>query len=237
MAIIVKGGGDYANITPIIIPAGRMRGDIDGDGKINANDIKRYSNGPTSVETIPAYADQNLSDLFPNGNIPLDFLAADVNNDGVINAKDLARIKQLNAGTKLVGQLSSDSLGNWTNNPNYATEEGQFYTDISITGMTASHSASVIVKGTYESGFFTKAECISGAIRIYAKLCPISALTAVVSWGTGDGTAVITTESEDLTEYAEHVADAAIHLPAVTTDDNGKILQVVNGVWTAVTPS
>ena len=33
-------GGDYANITPIIIPAGRMRGDIDGDGKINANDIQ-----------------------------------------------------------------------------------------------------------------------------------------------------------------------------------------------------
>ena len=26
-------------------------------------------------------------------------------------------------------------------------------------------------------------------------------------------------------------------LPIVTTDDNGKILQVVNGVWTAVTPS
>lgn len=32
--------------------------------------------------------------------------------------------------------------------------------------------------------------------------------------------------------YVEHYA-----LPNVTTDDNGKILQVVDGVWTAVTPS
>jgi hypothetical protein len=28
-----------------------------------------------------------------------------------------------------------------------------------------------------------------------------------------------------------------IALPAVTSSDNGKILQVVDGVWTAVTPS
>ena len=131
----------------------------------------------------------------------------------------------------------TEVTGNWTNNPNYATEDGQFYTDIPVTGMTANHSASVIAKGIYESGFFTKAECVEGAIRVYAKLCPIEALSAVVSWGTGDGTAVITTESEDLTSYAEHVDDITIHLPAVTTDDNGKILQVVDGVWTAVTPS
>lgn len=207
-------GGNFANHTFITIPAGRMRGDIDGDGNINANDIKRYSNGPTSVETISAYSNQTLSDLFPDGNIPLDFLAADVLNDGVINTKDLTRIKQLNVGNYSAGQASSDILGNWTNNPNYATEEGQFYTDIPITGMTTNHSASVIVKGTYESGFFTKAECVDGAIRIYAKLCPIEALTAVVSWGTGDGTAVITTESEDLTVYDAHIADADIHVTA-----------------------
>ena len=32
--------------------------------------------------------------------------------------------------------------------------------------------------------------------------------------------------------YVEHYA-----LPNVTTDNNGKILQVINGVWKAVTPS
>ena len=36
----------------------------------------------------------------------------------------------------------------------------------------------------------------------------------------------------NLINYIEHYA-----LPNVTTDDNGKILQVVDGVWKAVTPS
>ena len=33
-----------------------------------------------------------------------------------------------------------------------------------------------------------------------------------------------------------HTGNDGIHLPAVTASDNGKILQVVNGVWTLVTP-
>ena len=33
-----------------------------------------------------------------------------------------------------------------------------------------------------------------------------------------------------------HTGNTEIHLPAVTSSDNGKILQVVNGVWTAVDP-
>ena len=34
-----------------------------------------------------------------------------------------------------------------------------------------------------------------------------------------------------------HIADTTVHLPAVTSSDNGKVLQVVNGVWTLVSPS
>ena len=33
-----------------------------------------------------------------------------------------------------------------------------------------------------------------------------------------------------------HTGNTGIHLPAVTASDNGKVLQVVNGVWTLVTP-
>lgn len=230
-------GGNFANHTHITIPAGRMRGDVDGDGKFTQEDTTRLKDGPTSVESITKYYSMSFSTQFPDGNIPIDFLAADINGDNKINNSDLTQYSSLIiSGTKKPGAYT-EVTGNWTNNPNYATEEGQFYTNIPITGMTANHSASVIVKGTYENGFFPKAECIEGAIRIYAKLCPIEALTAVVSWGTGDGTAVITTESEDLTAYSEHIAEGTIHLPAVTADDNGKILQVVDGVWAAVTPS
>ena len=300
---LTQGLSTKSNHTFIIIPAGRMRGDIDGDGKFTQNDANTLLKHVTGEEILTDSTQ---------------LLCCDVNSDGEISGKDTNACYKIVDGITKAGAYT-EITGNWTNNPNYATEDGQFYADIPITGMTANHSALVIVKGIYESGFFTKAECISGAIRIYAKLCPIEALSAVVSWGTGDGTAVITTESEDLTVYAEHIANADIHvttaekavwsekevfiatygvtspieianardngkavyvkqnnyyfpmtysdksslhrftgfinstngknifcsnngwgflnmyaLPTVTTDDNGKILQVVNGVWTAV---
>ena len=193
-------GGDFANVTLIIIPAGRMRGDIDGDGKFTQNDANTLLKHATGEEILTDSTQ---------------LLCCDVNSDGEISGKDTNACYKIVEGITKAGAYT-EITGNWTNNPNYATEDGQFYADIPITGMTANHSASVIVKGIYESGFFTKAECISGAIRIYAKLCPIEALSAVVSWGTGDGTAVITTESEDLTVYAEHIANADIH---VTTEE------------------
>lgn len=173
-----------SNITSITIPSGRMRGDVDGDGKITEAD----------ADLISAY-------VKTPGSNPLDetqLLCADTNNDGSVSAKDTMLTRQVSSGYIKAGSCGAEITGNWTNNPNYATEDGQFYTDIPITGMTANHSASVIVKGVFESGFFTKAECVEGAVRIYAKLCPIEALSAVVSWGSGNGTAVITTESVDV---------------------------------------
>ena len=189
-----------SSFVKVTIPNGRMRGDIDGDGKITSDDYN----------LLASYLSNPVEGTFDDTQM----LCADVNGDGSVKTFDKTLINYLLNGTRKAGSFGAEVTGNWTNNPNYATEEGQFYTDISITGMTANHSALVIVKGTFESGLFTKAECIEGAIRIYAKLCPISALTAVVSWGTGDGTAVITTESEDLTVYAEHVSNADIHVTA-----------------------
>lgn len=39
------------------------------------------------------------------------------------------------------------------------------------------------------------------------------------------------------TAVTAHTGNTAIHLPTVSSTDNGKILQVVNGVWTLVTPT
>lgn len=220
-------GGDFAtknyvneavdglsNHILVTITSGRMRGDVDGDGKFTQNDIDtltKHING----EEILTDSTQLLS--------------CDVNSDGEVNDTDTNACYRLVAGTIKAGQYT-EVTGNWTNNPNYATEDGQFYTDIPITGMTANHSASVIVKGAYESGFFTKAECISGAIRIYAKLCPIEALSAIVSWGTGDGTAIITAEN-----YVPE-GDIFIATYGVTTSvelkkarDDGKVVFVKSG--------
>ena len=155
------------NIKIITIPVGRMRGDIDGDGKITENDsllLERH---------IAKWEGYELTD-------ETQLLCADFDADGTVNISDAAFIKYVANGSYKAG-ISSDILGNWNKNPNFDTEEGQFYTDVTIDGMTANNSASVLVKGVFENGFFTKAECIEGAIRIYAKLCPISTCQAVVT--------------------------------------------------------
>lgn len=173
--------GDLPTITKITIPAGRMRGDIDGDGKFTEDDETLIANHLNT--TAPLVDETQL-------------LCADINGDGQIKSNDSSMCAKIVAGISQPGSAGAEVTGNWTNNPNYDTEEAQFYTDITITGMTANSSASVIVKGSYESGFFTKAECMAGKLRIYAKLCPIAALTAIVTWGAGDGTAVIAAESD-----------------------------------------
>ena len=220
-------GGDFAtknyvneavdglsNHILVTITSGRMRGDIDGDGKFTQNDIDTLTKHVNGEEILTDSTQ---------------LLSCDVNSDGEVNGTDTNACYRLVAGTIKAGQYI-EVTGNWTNNPNYATEDGQFYTDIPITGMTANHSASVIVKGAYESGFFTKAECISGAIRIYAKLCPIEALSAIVSWGTGDGTVIITAEN-----YVPE-GDVFIATYDVTTSaelkkahDDGKVIFVKSG--------
>ncbi len=178
--------------TPITIPAGRMRGDVDGDGKITQNDVDEitahYMGTATITDTVSLWC-------------------ADANADGNINeidATQTGRYMQGKTSTLTVTPTLADYYNNWT----YQKIDdltGEFYADISIEGMTANHSATVTVKGEFEAGFFTKAECKAGAIRIYAKLCPISALTAVVVWGKGDGTAAITAENVELPEQKEEV--------------------------------
>ena len=171
--------GSGGNIISITIPAGRMKGDIDGDGYITLADIY-------------------LIDGHMNG-VPLtdeiQLLCADISGDGEITSRDKALVNAIEKGTKKVGSLSADITGNWLVNPNYETEEAQFYTDIPVDGMTASSSAIVTIKGTFDSGFFTKAECIDGAVRIYAKLCPIESIKAIVVFGAGDSSAVISTNN------------------------------------------
>ena len=185
-------GGDFATKTYVnnsisglashiivSIPSGRMRGDVDGDGKFTLADFNLINSHVNGTATI---TDE------------IQLLCADINNDGSIGAKDNSISYRLYFDDSKAGAYT-EITGNWTNNPNYETEDGQFYVDISIEGMSTTSSASVLVQGEYELGLFTKAECIEGALRIYARLCPIGAINAIVSWGTGDGTAIITAEN------------------------------------------
>lgn len=206
-----KGKSNHAFIS---IPSGRMRGDVDGDGKFTLADYNLILGHINGTATI---TDETQ------------LLCADINNDGGIGTKDASMSYNLCFDNSKAGAYT-EITGNWTNNPNYETEEGQFYTDISIEGMSATSSASVLVQGEYELGFFTKAECIEGALRIYARLCPIGVINAIVSWGTGDGTAIITAEN-----YVPE-GDIFIATYDVTTSaelekarDDGKVIFVKGG--------
>lgn len=207
----LKGKSNHAFIS---IPSGRMRGDVDGDGKFTLADYNLILGHINGTATI---TDETQ------------LLCADINNDGGIGTKDASMSYNLCFDNSKAGAYT-EITGNWTNNPNYETEEGQFYTDISIEGMSATSSASVLVQGEYELGFFTKAECIEGALRIYARLCPIGVINAIVSWGTGDGTAIITAEN-----YVPE-GDIFIATYDVTTSaelekarDDGKVIFVKSG--------
>lgn len=52
----------------------------------------------------------------------------------------------------------------------------------------------------------------------------------------GDGTTRKLSDYATVSNLNAHTGNTGIHLPSVTASDNGKILQVVNGVWTLVTP-
>ena len=194
-----KAAWNSLHFTTITIPAGRMRGDVDGDGYVTDSDRLILENHLNKTEPI---TDETQ------------LLCADANGDGAVNLKDITKISQAINGIAQLGSLGPEVTGNWANNPNYATEEAQFYTDISITGMTAQHSASVIVQGSTSQTRFTKAECMEGVLRIYATACPIADLKAVVEFGLGDGSACITQESTDLTAEKSHIADGDIHVTA-----------------------
>ena len=194
-----KAAWNSLHFTTITIPAGRMRGDVDGDGYVTDSDGLILENHLNNTEPI---TDETQ------------LLCADANGDGAVNSKDKTKISQAINGIAQLGSLGPEVTGNWANNPNYATEEAQFYTDISITGMTAQHSASVIVQGSTSQTRFTKAECMEGVLRIYATACPIADLKAVVEFGLGDGSACITQESTDLTAEKSHIADGDIHVTA-----------------------
>ena len=163
--------------TAVTIPAGRMRGDVDGDGKITDADRQLIADHASETALI---TDATA------------LLCADIDGDGEVGLGDRQAAARISAGTLGAG-YGGDILGNWTVNPNYSSDEMQFYTDIAIPGMETGDSATIFVRG---KGNF-RGECANGALRLYATLCPIAGLQAVVQYGSGDGSVVVFCEETE----------------------------------------
>ena len=155
------------------IPKGRMRGDVDGDGKITENDRIQLINHIGGAITLTG----------------ADFWCADINDSNSINKVDIRHMDNYLAGLSSPLTLTptfADYYNNWTYHKVDDTS-GYWTTELSIPAITADTEGSIVWSGTGFAGTFIKAEPFAGGVRIYANYPPIKALPCAISYHTGAG--------------------------------------------------
>ena len=153
------------------IPKGRMRGDVDGDGKITENDVYQIRLHISGVTLTGA-----------------DLWCADVNANNTVNPNDAVQLKKYLEGMPN-SLTSTPTFADYYNNWAYVKADdltGYWTTELSIPDITTETEGSIIWGGTGFTGTFIKAETFSGGVRIYANYPPIEALPCAVSYRTGD---------------------------------------------------
>ena len=153
------------------IPAGRMMGDVDGDGKLTD-------------------ADKQLIFDFNSENVNLDAVQraiADLDKDGSVTTSDALRLMQIMEGKLKVGSIVTDYYAVWSVNPNYETDEAQFYVDIAVPDVTAGRGLTCFLPGEAHYSI-DRMEWIGSNLRVFAKWIPITAFaaTCAVSDTNGD---------------------------------------------------
>lgn len=164
-SIIVGGAGVGMVITEI--PKGRMRGDINGIGKVGTSDElinSPYFGGTTDIANPDSWV-------------------CDINGDGHIDSTD---VDALQSGKLYSLPFIADFYNNWTYHKVDDTS-GYWTTELSISDITAETEGSITWNGTGFTGAFIKAEAFSGGVRIYANRPPIEALPCAVSYHAGTG--------------------------------------------------
>lgn len=156
------------------IPKGRMRGDVDGDGKITENDAILIKGQATGDATLTG----------------ADLWCADVDGNNNVNLVDFMQLQLYLTGKNPSVLTSIPTFADYYNNWTYHKVDdtsGYWTTELSIPAITTETEGSIIWGGTGFSGTFIKAETFSGGVRIYANYPPIEALPCVVSYHTGAG--------------------------------------------------
>ena len=162
-----------ANFVITEIPKGRMRGDVDGDGKITENDVVLVNGQTTGAITLTG----------------ADLWCADVNGDNRVNGTDGLQLNKYVSGQPNVLTRTptfADYYNNWTYHKVDDTS-GYWMTELSIPAITAETEGSIVWSGTGFAGTFIKAEPFAGGVRIYANYPPIEALPCEISYHAGAG--------------------------------------------------
>lgn len=155
-----------AETTLITIPSGWMHGDLDHDGLITKNDVEMLRDYVQDPENVTL--DENQ------------LLAADVNGDGDVSVSDLTWLRGIQNGTKKYGVGGNDIAGNWFVNENYSTEEAQFYTTISVPGLTQTDGGELTLISDGGKGIIINAVAGDDVLTIYATRCPVNPIVAQI---------------------------------------------------------
>ena len=167
----------------IIIPKGRMRGDVDGDGKITKNDSNLILNHVTEIATLTG------DDLW----------CADANGDGSVGSEDVTLIEQYLNG-RITILTSTPTFADYYNNWTYVKVDdltGYWTAEIPIAGLTTSNNVVVNICETFSMGQFYKAEVLEGKVKIYATTPPINDIPATITISPGSGKGSIPSYLDD----------------------------------------
>lgn len=175
-------------VNSITIPAGRMYGDLNGDGFIDEEDLTLYMDVYTNSSNYEGTEALALSDL---------------DKSGGLGRNDTTILKGIIENSKY-GASGNDYTDNWKANPNYTTETAQFYTDINLSSLKTSQDVVVaIASSDIDASIFIKGEVMEGILRIWVKRPPIANVECLVTViNDGDGKCSIT--GGDSSIYVNH---------------------------------
>lgn len=163
---------DGVRMLSAVIPKGRMRGDVDGDGKITQADadliLKKITNpGSTVFDDIQKWC-------------------ADIDEDGGTGINDASTLSRFLNG---VGSFQfADYYGDWA----YDSTAKLWTADIALPDLTAGLSAVVVIDGEWENRMFSGAEVLDGILRISSSAPPITdAACKIILTGTNGAASTI----------------------------------------------
>lgn len=181
----------------ITIPKGRVRGDVDGDGKWTESDVK-------------------INQKIIVGNIkPTDIekWCADVNGDGYNTVADTGAIQSLVNGEIRYPDVMADYYGNWT----FDATSTNWSADIAISNV---NSGTDLILNAFDADVYAnlvKGEITNTGVTVYMKMPPVSDVVCVGEVFTGSGRVMVSGWNESDVFFATYGETTLAELDAAYT--------------------
>ena len=194
-----KDGTEIAGCSYVVatLPKGRAKGDVNGDGIINIDDmyaIQAHSSGTTVItDSIALWAAEC---------------------DGYVNA--FAVVQYINKQYDRYIPYAADYYGNWQ----FDSANGHYYYDIAANGMTADCGCIIVPNVTFKG--FKQAIPMSGAIRMCFKGCPTEEILCRILYSTEvEG---VTVENGVANSFLDGGGSGGVGIKAITIEEVGTVL-------------